>query len=66
MDDNELQSKLFMSDKKITKGSLQGFRLPSPSGPTWNLQLRQPAEPGFLQADAVVCHGPDRTCKPDD
>lgn len=30
MDDNELQSKLFMSDKKITKGSLQGFRVIEP------------------------------------
>lgn len=30
MDDNELQSKLFMSNKKITKGSLQGLRVIEP------------------------------------
>ncbi len=29
-DDNELQSKLFISDKKITKGSLKGFQVIEP------------------------------------
>ncbi len=47
MDDNELQSKLFMSDKKITKGSLQGFRVIEP---IWTYPNHAANAMGFVAA----------------